>query len=79
MGSYYYFYDKECPYCGKICDELVYSENNYDKNGEPQGYSTSRCEHCGEHIRIDIDFTFSKLEEEGLDRTYENHIKESRI
>ena len=61
MGSYYSFYDKECPYCGKVCDELTFAENDYDEDGELRGYSTSRCEHCGGLIRIDMEFTFSKL------------------
>lgn len=63
MGSYYYFYDKECPYCNKICGELIFAENDYDKNGELKDHSISRCEHCGKFIRIDMKFTFSKLEE----------------
>ena len=64
MGSYYYFNEKECPYCGKICDELIFAESSYDKDGELRGYDISRCEHCGKLIKIEMDFTFNKLEGE---------------
>lgn len=63
MGSYYYFYDKECPYCGKIVDEIIFAENTYDEDGQPQNYDTARCEHCKNLIKIEMEFKFSKLEE----------------
>ena len=52
MGSYYYFVGKKCPYCEKVCDELIFAENSYDETGELRGYDTSRCEHCGNKIKI---------------------------
>jgi len=63
MGSYYYLFDTECPYCGKTVDEIIFAENSYNENGEPQGYDTSRCEHCGELIKVWMETKTGKLEE----------------
>lgn len=61
MGSYYYLYNKKCPYCGKTMSETIFAENSYDKDGEYQGFDMSRCAHCKKEFRMDMDITFSKL------------------
>jgi len=61
MGNLWWLYDKKCPYCGETIEELVHNESEYDNNGDLQGFSTSRCEHCKEIIRTDMEFKLSKL------------------
>lgn len=60
MGSYYYLYDKKCPYCGQKLNEVIYFDNACDKNGHEQGFDTGKCEHCGKEFRIDMDFVLGK-------------------
>ena len=64
MGSYYYLYNRKCPHCNKVIGEIIHPSNNYDENGQEQGFSTNWCEHCKKDIRIDMVFELSKLETE---------------
>jgi len=63
MGSYYFLYNRKCPYCDKKVDEVIFFTNECDENGELQGFGTSRCEYCKKKFRIDMEFKISKLED----------------
>lgn len=63
MGSYYYLWDRKCPWCKKKNSEMIFATNSYDKDGHDRDFDTCRCEHCGKIIRIDMKFVLSKYEE----------------
>lgn len=62
MGNLWWLYNQECPCCGKIIEEVIFNESEYDENGDLQGYATARCNHCKKVFRIDMEFKLSKLE-----------------
>lgn len=60
MSTIYYLIDDMCPYCGKIIRDVVIAPE-CDKYGQRLEYYVWACEHCGEKIKIDMNFMVSKL------------------
>ena len=55
MGSHWYLYNRKCPYCGKVVNEIIFAENSY--------YKSDMSKDCDRSIKVRMEFTFSKLEE----------------
>lgn len=62
MGSYYYLYGRECPYCNVKQDEIMFFDNACDANGEYQGFDTHTCDKCKKKFKIYMDFVLDILE-----------------
>jgi len=60
MGSYYYLYDRKCPWCNKENGEMIFATSFYDKDGNDREFDTCHCEYCEKEIRIDMEFVLNK-------------------